>query len=216
REDANTLGSDSGRDLAQARMLLAQAGFENGFTLKLLSSERPHYLVNYQSLRRQLAQIGVKVELEVVPHREMHKRIRNDENAIVIYVAWRPNADVFLTRFFHSKSTVLTGQTPDTNFSHYAGIDDLIEQARRARKPAEQIRFWKQAQIKILHEVAAIPLHYINLVYAKRDYVDCPCIHRHRQCRGVNRRRNQCNSAGPRAALLHKSVEGIHVVKPAW
>jgi peptide/nickel transport system substrate-binding protein len=46
----------------------------------------------------------VDIELEVVEHREMHKRIRRDENPIVIYVAWRPNADIFLTRFFHPKS----------------------------------------------------------------------------------------------------------------
>lgn len=172
KEGANKLGVGYGRNLTEARLLMAQAGYENGFALNLLSSERPHYLVNYQSLKKQLAQIGVRIELEVVPHHEMHKRIRNDENAIVIYVAWRPNADVFLTRFFHSKSTVLTGRTPDTNFSHYAGIDDLVEQARLARKPEDQMRFWRQAQIKLLHEAAAFPLHYINLVYARRDYVD--------------------------------------------
>ena len=103
----------------------------DGFELSLVTSERHHYLANYESLKEQLAAIGVAVELEVVEHREMHRRIRNDENDIVIYVAWRPNADAFLTRFFHSDSVVVTGKSPDTNFSHYDKIDRLIEAALR-------------------------------------------------------------------------------------
>jgi len=171
-EVVRKLGVGSEQNLAEARRLLEEAGHGDGFTLKLVSSERPHYLINYQSLQAQLAEIGVTVELEVVPHRDMHRRIRNNENAIVIYVAWRPNADVFLTRFFHSRSIVQTGKSPDTNFSHYNGIDDLVEQARRARKPEHQLQLWRQAQIKLLHDAVAFPLHYINLVYAKRQNVD--------------------------------------------
>jgi peptide/nickel transport system substrate-binding protein len=172
RDEAVRLRLDYAYDPDQARALLAEAGYANGFALKLVSSERGHYLANYERLRDQLAAIGVEVELEVVKHREMHKRIRADENAIVIYVAWRPNADVFLTRFFHSASTVVTGASPDTNFSHYEEIDRLIETARSARDPADQVRFWKQAQVKLLSDAAAYPLHYVNLVYARRKTVD--------------------------------------------
>jgi len=77
-----------------------------------------------------------------------------------------------LTRFFHSHSTVVSGRSPDTNFSHYDQIDRLIEAARTVRKPIVQVRLWKQAQIKILGDAAAYPLHYVNLVYARGTYVD--------------------------------------------
>jgi peptide/nickel transport system substrate-binding protein len=172
REEAQRLGVDYAQDLDKARALLAEAGQKDGFTLRLVTSERGHYLTNYESLRDQLAAIGVVIELEVVDHREMHNRIRADENAIVIYVAWRPNADVFLTRFFHSDSTVVSGTSPDTNFSHYGAIDTLIETARSARNPADQVRIWKQAQVKLLSDAVAYPLHYVNLVYARRKNVD--------------------------------------------
>ena len=56
-----------------------------------------------------------------------------------------------------------TGASPDTNFSHYDQIDPLIETARLARNPADQVRFWKQAQIKLLDDAVAYPLHYVNL-----------------------------------------------------
>ncbi len=172
RDEVVRLGLDYAYDPDKARSLLKEAGHGEGFTLKLVTSERGHYLVNYQSLRDQLAAIKVEIELEVVEQREMHKRIRQDENSIVIYVAWRPNADVFLTRFFHSDSTVVTGASPDTNFSHYDGIDRLIEAARTAREPAAQVRFWKQAQVKLLDDAVAYPLHYLNLVYARRTNVN--------------------------------------------
>jgi peptide/nickel transport system substrate-binding protein len=170
-EEAKRLGLDFSLDLAKARNLLQEAGMRDGFELSLVTSERHHYLANYESLKEQLAAIGVAVELEVVEHREMHRRIRNDENDIVIYVAWRPNADAFLTRFFHSDSVVVTGKSPDTNFSHYGKIDRLIEAARASKEPTEQVRMWKQAQVKLLSEAVAYPLHYVNLVYARRKGV---------------------------------------------
>jgi len=166
------LDLDYAYDPAKAKALLAEAGYADGFSLKLVTSERGHYRANYESLRDQLAPLNIQIDLEVVEHRKMHKRIRQDENAIVIYVAWRPNADIFLTRFFHSDSTVVTGGSPDTNFSHYDQIDRLIETARTARKPTDQVRFWKQAQIRLLGDAAAYPLHYVNLVYARRANVD--------------------------------------------
>ena len=172
QDEAERLGLDFAYDPDKARDFLSKAGYGNGFTLKLVTSERDHYRVNYESLRDQLAAIGIAIKLEVVKHREMHRRIREDENAIVIYVAWRPNADIFLTRFFHSHSIVVSGRSPDTNFSHYTGIDRLIESARNARDPADQVRIWKQAQIKLLNDLAALPLNYVNLVYARQRNVD--------------------------------------------
>jgi len=170
-DEVTRIGLDYARDLKKAKTLMAEAGYADGFSMELVTSERGHYVRNYESLRDQLAPLNINIDLKVVEHREMHKRIRADENAIVIYVAWRPNADIFLTRFFHAASTVVTGESPDTNFSHYDQIDRLIESARTTREPPDQIRFWKQAQIKILGDAVAYPLHYVNLVYARRKTV---------------------------------------------
>lgn len=172
QNEVEALELDYPKNTAKAKALLAEAGLADGFSLHLISSERGHYIRNYESLRDQLAEVGINVEIEPVKHREMHKAIRKDSNAIVIYVAWRPNADVFLTRFFHSDSTVVSGVRPDTNFSHYDQIDKLIEGARISRDPSQQVRIWKQAQIKILEDAVAYPLHYVNLVYARKASVD--------------------------------------------
>jgi peptide/nickel transport system substrate-binding protein len=172
KEEAETLNLDYEVDLDKDKQLMAEAGYTDGFSLEVVTSERGHYVSNYESLKTQLAEIGIEVKVEVVDHSTMHSIIREDKNPIVIYVAWRPNADVYLTRFFHSDSIVATGAKPDTNFSHYNQIDDLIEGARNKLDPGEQVKLWKQAQIKILEDMVAYPLHYVNLVYAHSDGVD--------------------------------------------
>jgi peptide/nickel transport system substrate-binding protein len=172
QEEVAALDLEYAVDRDMARELLAEAGYEDGFSLEMVSSERESYLKNYESMQAQLAEIGIDIKINVVDHSSMHSMIREDVNPIVIYVAWRPNADVYLTRFYHSDSIVVTGAKPDTNFSHYEEIDDLIEGARAELDSEKQIEMWKEAQIKILSDMVAYPLQYQNQVTARHDYVD--------------------------------------------
>jgi peptide/nickel transport system substrate-binding protein len=172
QKEVQDLDLEFARDLDAARSLMADAGFADGFELEVVSSERESYLKNYESMQAQLAEIGIDLKINVVDHSSMHSLIREDVNPIVIYVAWRPNADVYLTRFYHSDSIVVTGAKPDTNFSHYTEIDDLIEGARVELDSDKQIQLWKDAQIKILDDMVAYPLQYQNQVTARYDYVD--------------------------------------------
>lgn len=158
-------------NVERAKELMAEAGYPDGFSLTLVTSEMPAYRANYEVLQSELAEIGITIELQVVDHATMHAQIREDVNPIVIYVAYRPNADVYLTQFFHSASIIGT-PTAVTNFSHYAGIDDLIAQARAETDPAAQEEIWRQANVKILTDVAAIPLQFQNQVYARTPNVD--------------------------------------------
>ena len=171
-EEATAAGVLHEQDIERARELLAEAGYPDGFTIDLITSEMTDYSANYEVLQAELAEIGITVNLTVVDHATMHEQIRDDVNLIVIYVAYRPNADVYLTNFFHSDSIVVDGASPITNFAHYSGIDDLIEQARAETDPAAQEELWKQANIQIQEDLAALPLYMQNLVYARMPGVD--------------------------------------------
>jgi peptide/nickel transport system substrate-binding protein len=91
---------------------------------------------------------------------------------VVIYAAWRPNADAYLTRFFHSGSIVVAGKKPDTNFAHYGKVDKLIEDARLEIDPMKQINLWGQAQVMIMSDMAAYPVMYTIQGVARKGYVD--------------------------------------------
>jgi len=171
-EEVRNIGLAYDTDLEKARQLLVEAGYPDGFTLDLVTSEKRLYRTYYEVMREQLARIGIVCNVQVFSHSDMHKRIRKEPLPIVIYVAWRPNADIFLSRFFHSDSIVVTGANPDTNFSRYRNIDRLIEAARLEIDPEKQINLWKQAQIRILNDMVAYPIMYTIQCYARRTVVD--------------------------------------------
>ncbi len=156
----------------KARTLLAAAGYPAGFKLELVGSEKRIYRNYYRILKQQLTKVGIDCTVDILTHSDMHKTIRKNPKPIVIYTAWRPNADVFLTRFFHSDAILVTGAKPDTNFSNYTSIDSLISSARVELKPEKQISLWQHAQIKILHDAAAYPVMYATMNTPRRNCVD--------------------------------------------
>lgn len=169
-------------DRERGRQLLEQAG-ATALSFEVVISERASYLRPMQNIQSQLAQCGVRMSLRVVDHSSMHTLIREDINPIVLYIAWRPNADVFLTRFYHSDSIVVTGDNPDTNFSHLGGvdangdgeveaIDAMIEEARTELDASRQTELWKQAQTRILEIAAAHPFYIKKFVFARANDVD--------------------------------------------
>jgi peptide/nickel transport system substrate-binding protein len=172
RADADMLDLAYTQDLPRARHLMADAGYPDGFTLDLVTSEKRLYRTYYQEMCRQLSRIDIDCRITVETHSNMHKMIRRSPQPIVIYVAWRPNADAYLSRFFHSDAIVLTGTRPDTNFSHYDKVDRLIEAARLEIDPERQIQLWVQAQIRILDDMVAFPIMFTKQCYARRSIVD--------------------------------------------
>ncbi len=172
QEEVEAAGVYYEYDPERARELLAEAGYADGFSLEVNSSELEAYRRVYESMQAQLAAVGIDLAVNIVDHASMHSLIRDDANPIVVYVAFRPNADVYLTRFYLSDSIVVTGASPDTNFSHYDAIDDLILEARFETDPERQIELWQEAQVQILTDAASHTLHYQGQIYARQDNVN--------------------------------------------
>lgn len=171
-------------NVEKAKTLLKEAGMPDGFTTEAIISElATSYRKPMVALQAQVKRAGIDLKLKVVDHPSFHTLIRQDASPLVYYACWRPNVDVFLTRFFHSNSTVVTGKKPDTNFSHYGtldangdgkidSIDPLIESARWELDKNKQLQLWKKAQVQLLKDVAAIPIIRLKYVFPMRSYVD--------------------------------------------
>ncbi|MCG8618346.1 MAG: ABC transporter substrate-binding protein [Desulfobacterales bacterium] len=172
QDEVKALNLDYPRDIDRAKGLLAAAGYAEGFAFNVVVSELIQIKKNYQTLKHQLARIGIRMNISVTDHATYHKMIRMNANPIVIYEAFRPNTDELLSRFFHSESKVMTGKKMATNFSNYTGIDDLIEQARSERVTTTQIKLWEYAQIKLLEDMVVYPLHYRKHTYVRKPYLD--------------------------------------------
>jgi peptide/nickel transport system substrate-binding protein len=171
-QEAKLQSVDYPYDPARAQRLLTEAGYPRGFEFNVVTSEMPAYRVIYESMQSQLARVGIKMNLSVVDHTTMHDQIRKDVNPLVVYVAFRPTADAYLTQFFHSDAIVVTGKNPNTNFAHFRDADQQIDAARNQTDADQQTSLWKQTQIAALSEMVAYPVQYTNQVYARSTRVD--------------------------------------------
>ena len=159
-------------DIEGAKALLADAGYPDGITLKVVHTALPGMLGTMEVFQAQMAQAGIKLDMEVVEHATFHAQIRKDLSQIVHYSAARfPVADTYLTQFYHSNSIV---GTPGgiTNFSHCAVADAEIEAARIEQDAEKQKALWKTAQEKIAQEICGVPIYENLQIWATRDYVD--------------------------------------------
>lgn len=163
-EQATEAGVNYEPNVEQANALMAEAGYADGLEIDLVTSERPSYRLPYEVMAEQLRAIGITVNLEVVQHAAMHDLIRQDENVLTFYVAYRPNADVYLSQFFTEDGGV-------TNFSKY-DVSDLLVEARTTTDPDQQAELWRQANIQIQQDFAGYGYLLTNQVYARQESVD--------------------------------------------
>jgi len=104
--------------------------------------------------------------VKVVDHAAMHDQIRKDVNPLIVYVAFRPTADTYLSQFFHSDAIVVTGKNPNANFAHYDKIDAQIDSARNEPDAVKQEATWKAAQTTALQDMV------VHMFQAPKDVVE--------------------------------------------
>jgi len=171
-------------NIIEAKKLLVEAGYPNGFKTEVIISEMASsYLKPMTAIQAQVRKAGIDLDVKVVDHPSFHSLIRKDLSSLVLYSPWRPNVDNWLTRFFHSSSDIIKGKTPDTNFCHYGwvdadgdgkidSVDDLIEKARSELDQNKQIELWKEIQVQLLKNVAVIPIMRLKYVFPRDKNVD--------------------------------------------
>jgi peptide/nickel transport system substrate-binding protein len=159
-------------DQAKAKALLAEAGYPDGITLKVVVSNISAILPTMEIIQRQLAKVGIKLDMSVVDHPTYQSQIRSNASALVFYGAARfPIADTYLSEFYHS-SAIVGKPTAVTNFSHCAVADTEIEAARVEGNAEGQQELWKEAQRKIHQDVCAIPLFDLQQVWGHSKRVN--------------------------------------------
>jgi peptide/nickel transport system substrate-binding protein len=159
-------------DLNKAKALLAEAGYPNGLTIKTIHTTLTGMQTLIEAVQAQLKKAGINLDIELVEHATFHAQIRKDLSPIVHYQAGRfPVADVYLTQFFDSRSTVNT-PTAVTNFSHCSLADEEIRGARTATDPAKQLALWKTAQEKLAKNVCGVPIYEQLQLWAWKDSLD--------------------------------------------
>ena len=159
-------------DVNRARALLAEAGHPNGITIRAIHTTLPGMMSVMEGVQAQLRRAGITLEITPVEHATFHAQIRQNLSQVVHFQAARfPVADVYLTQFFHSRSIVGT-PTAVTNFSHCRVADAEIDAARGETDRDRAIALWREAQVKIVREVCAVPVYEQMQLWAYRTNLD--------------------------------------------
>ncbi len=159
-------------DPAKAKALLAEAGYKDGVTVKMVMTQEPNSLALMQVVQAQLKRVGITVDMNVVEHATYHQMIRQDLSPMSFYAAARfPVADVYLTQFFHSRSTV-KGADGRHQFQPLQRGRSGDRRGAGRGGPGQAGADWAEAQRKIIAQVCAVPLIETLQVWAHHDDFD--------------------------------------------
>jgi peptide/nickel transport system substrate-binding protein len=154
----------------RAKRLLAEAGFPNGFTVKIISTDHPAYgLPAVEAVMGYLSAVGIRVQPEVMEAAALAQRT-HDGNYEWFSTssggATHPLA--YLRRRFHSRFVGAPG-----NFTRYRNrtVDDLLDQAAEAPDTATMIRLVRQAERVIVDDAPWWFSNYNMAVIAHHPYV---------------------------------------------
>lgn len=147
-----------------ARKLLAKAGFPEGEGLpELQLSTTSQYLTLCEFIQGQLAEIGIRIKLDLNPAATNRELIALSKVNFFrkSWVADYPDAENYLA-LFYSKNFAPTGP----NYTHFSNreYDDLYEQARAEVDVAKRQELYRKMDRILIHEAPVVPLYYDQVV----------------------------------------------------
>lgn len=155
---------------AKAKQLLKQAGFPNGFTTTLYSSNDTDTVKIDNAVQSDLAAVGVK--LNIVQEAWGTFLANNEKGTVtpVFQLAWLqdfPDASDFLNTLFN------TNQQPANNSTMYSNkqVDALLNKAQTSTDSAARSKMYAEVTNQIMKDADWDPMYYGLFQYAVQPWV---------------------------------------------
>lgn len=169
------LGYDStrapyGYDPDKARRLLAEAGYPEGFSVKLWRTQRAELGRLAQSIQQDLARVGVRAEIVERDASSARAAVRNGEADLFLTDWWAdyPDPENFNYPLFHSRN-----KGPGGNYAFLSdpALDSMIVRARITGDEAEKARLSRDIDARVFELAPWIFLWFPVDVWAARPEV---------------------------------------------
>ena len=170
------LGHDStrtpyGYDQEKAKQLLKEAGYPDGFSIKLWRTQRAELARLAQSIQQNLAQVGIKAEIVERDASSARAAVRNGEADLFLTDWWAdyPDPENFNYPLFHSRN-----KGPGGNYAFLSdpALDSMILRARATTDEAEKARLSVAIDARVFELAPWIFLWFPVDVWAKRPDVE--------------------------------------------
>lgn len=158
-------------NLNEAKKLLSEAGYPNGFETTLLTMDAKERINLAEVLQSQLKGIGVNVKIQVMENGAFVEQ-RNRGDSQMFISSWRNatgDADYNQYNLFHSSSK---GPAGNSFFYGNEEVDRLIEAARKEGDQEKRKQIYAQAQELEMKDAVYIPVRVIENLAAISKNVD--------------------------------------------
>ncbi len=158
------------KDLDRARELMAEAGYEDGFTLNVIAAneEPPTAVAEAQNIQAQLAEINIAVEIESLELGVYVERwLAGDFQAAVALNGGRPDPYTMYARYWQTTGNLnnVAGYIDET-------LDELMEAGRTETDPDARYEIFAQFQRHLAEMAPWVWLYTAYEYTAHQPYVE--------------------------------------------
>jgi ABC-type transport system substrate-binding protein len=157
-------------DPSEAKRLLAEAGYPNGFAIKLWRTQRAELSRLAQSIQQNLAEVGVRAEIVERDASSARAAVRNGEADLFLTDWWAdyPDPENFNYPLFHSRN-----KGPGGNYAFLADspLDSMITRARATTNETEKGRLARDIDSRVFDLAPWIFLWFPVDVWAAQPQV---------------------------------------------
>ncbi|MEQ5870915.1 ABC transporter substrate-binding protein [Sagittula sp. NFXS13] len=166
-------GMEPRYDVAKAKELMAEAGYEDGFSITMMAPNNRY--VNddkiAQAVSSMLSQIGITVDLQTLPKAQYWPEF-DERAADIMMIGW--HSDTEDSANFHQFLTACpdeetgNGQYNSGNFCNEEA-DALMVKANNETDPEARAALLQELEQLLFDEAAFIPLHWQDLAWGAKD-----------------------------------------------
>jgi peptide/nickel transport system substrate-binding protein len=153
-------------NVAEAKKLLAEAGYPRGLDLTLIASDRPATRAQLGVALRELAKpAGFNINLQTMPHATYLDQVWRKGPFYVGFYNMQPTADGIFSLLYTSDAAWNETKWNNKEF------DRLVAEARQTADEAKRRELYGAAQKLMYDEVPTVIPVFFDLLAAQRDYV---------------------------------------------
>jgi oligopeptide transport system substrate-binding protein len=155
-------------DPARSRILLKQAGVQEGTKLEIWQEEANYNADVIGLIQENLRAVGIELQLRVISDRNAYRSALESARVPIRMTRWvadYPDPDNFLYVTFHSKLPVFNVRWRNPEF------DRLTEQARVVPDVQERIRLYQRAERIWLEDMPGIILYHNRALVMHQEAV---------------------------------------------
>lgn len=143
------------RDVEKAKKLLKEAGYENGFKIRLSTNDRKERIDMAIIMKEQFKDVGIDLSIEIFEWPKYIEMLEKGEHQL-FEISWfsdTPDPDMFVHPCFHSISRGVGG---NYFFLNDPELDELITKGRYVLDGSERANIYKQIQERIMYLTPAV------------------------------------------------------------